>query len=103
MNARTKAHMKKIGRNIRLSISFRCKVRYNNEEHIASCNTIEYHRLASRFQDKPITKKFRKISLKNVLTNVNAFDTMTPTNVITNVKTHFTRIIRSDTTPSSAD
>jgi hypothetical protein len=27
--------------------------------------------------------------LKNVLTNVKVFDTMTPTNVMTNVKTHF--------------
>lgn len=27
------------------------------------------------------------MALKNVLTNVKAFDTMTPTNVITNVKT----------------
>jgi len=27
--------------------------------------------------------------VKNVLTNVKAFDTMTPTNVITNVKTQF--------------
>jgi hypothetical protein len=32
-----------------------------------------------------------KNSLKNVLTNVKAFDTMTPSNVITNVNTQFTR------------
>jgi len=39
--------------------------------------------------------------LKNVLTNVKAFDTMTPTNVITNVKTQFTSKISELETNSS--
>ena len=41
--------------------------------------------------DQNRAEKIKKNTLKNVLTNVNAFDTMTPTNVITNVKTQFNR------------
>ena len=37
-------------------------------------------------------RKIIENALKNVLTNVKAFDTMTPTNVITNVKTQFNPI-----------
>jgi len=87
---------------IRTALSFFKKIRINAGLEYLSARTYDTILGAYLYSIEQNQIRFRVFEqaenlpgevLKNVLTNVKAFDTMTPTNVITNVKTQFTNKI----------